>query len=124
MNAERGIKNSSSFSVPRSSLLQNLSRLHRPEHEVEFVEVNAEVSREAAQALLRGEVARARRRRLRRFDDADFGEAAQDVLVEYRVAAQAHVAKEVARLFLAQPPDGTLPRAPVAALPTGSGGLQ
>src|SRR2546423_14741216 len=117
MNAERGIKNSSSFSVPRSSLLQNLSRLHRPEHEVEFVEVNAEVSREAAQALFRGEVARARRRRLRRFDDADFGEAAQDVLVEYRVAAQAHVPKEVAPLPVGPHPYCPPPREPIAALP-------
>src|SRR2546423_145299 len=116
MNAERGMKTSSSFSVPRSSLLEYLSRLHRPEHEVEFVEVNAEVSGEAAQALFRREVARPRRRRLRRFDDADFGEAAQDVLVKYRVAAQAHVPKEVARLLIAQALDALLAREPVAPL--------
>src|SRR2546421_7252628 len=114
------MKTSSSFIVPRSSLLEYLSRLHRPEHEVEFVEVNAEVSREAAQAFFRREVARARRRRLRRFDDADFGEAAQDVLVEYRVAAQAHVPKEVARLLVAQPLDSPLAPEPVAPLNRGS----
>src|SRR5947209_2544065 len=97
-------------------MISESPRLQRPKHEVEFVEVYAEISREAMQALFRREVARARRRRLRRFDDADFGEAAQDVLVEYRVAAQAHVAQEVARLLVAQPLDAPLAREPVAPL--------
>src|ERR1051325_11083802 len=89
----------SSFITHHSSL-QNLSRLHRPEHEVEFVEVYRDVAGEVAQALFRCEVARAGRGRLRRVEDADLEQAAQDVLVEDGVAAQADVAQEVARLLI------------------------
>src|ERR687889_237199 len=105
----------SSFRIPRSSF-QNLAGLQRPEDEVEFVEVDAEVVREAAQALLRREVAGARRGRLRRVDDSDFREATEYVLVEYRVAAVADVAQEVARLLVAQPLYLARAREPVAPL--------
>src|SRR5947209_6801155 len=115
MNDKKVAAFNSSFIVPHSSL-QNLSRLQRPEYKVKLVEINAHLACEAAQALFGGEVARARRRRLRRSDDADLGEAAQDVLVEDGVAAVADVAQEVARLLVAQPLDPPLARQPVAPL--------
>src|ERR1043165_4104641 len=89
--------------IAHHSSFQNLSRLHRPEHEVKFVEVYSYVAREASQAFLCRKVACARRGRLRRLDDAAFRETAEYVLVEYRVAAKADVAQEVARLLVAQP---------------------
>src|ERR671913_1081930 len=95
---------------------QNLARLHRPEDEVEFVEVYRDFAGEAAQRLFEGQVARARRRRLGRSGDAEFGGAAADVLVEDRVAAVADVAQEVARLFVAEALDAALAREPVAPL--------
>src|ERR1044071_8846267 len=117
MNAELNTTDlSSSFIVPSSSLLQNLAGLHRPEDEVEFVEVYANVAGEVAQALLGGEVAGAGRGRLRRVDDAGLGQAAQDVLVKDRGAAEADVAREVARLFIPYPLDAAPPREPVAPL--------
>src|ERR1043165_3478728 len=115
MNDERSAAFNSSFIILRSSF-QNLARLQRPEYKVEFVEINPQVAGEGAQALFGGEVARGRRGRLRRSDTTDLREAAQDVLVEDGVAAQAHVAQEAARLFVAQPLDPPLAPPPVAPL--------
>src|SRR5205085_7377269 len=51
--------------------LQNLPGLHRPEDEVEFVEVYPNLACKVAQATLGREVAGAGRGRLRRVEDAD-----------------------------------------------------
>src|SRR5216684_2613382 len=99
-----------------SALLQNLSGLHRPEQQIKFVKINADLVGKAPHSRLGFQIAASRSRWFRRINHAQFGQTPHDVLVQNRITFEANVSEKVTRLFVAKAFDTALAGQPITSL--------
>src|SRR5688500_17508222 len=97
------------------SLFQDLSRLHRPENQVEFIEINSHAPCESPKALFGFKVPCTSGWRIRRVHNAELRETPHDMLVKNRVTLKANVAKKVAGFLITKSLDTWRSGQPVPA---------
>src|ERR1044072_606273 len=97
-------------------LLEDFSRLHGPENQIELVKIDADVASKPNQLLLNFEILPSRRRWFGLIDHTDFSQTSHHVLIKNRVAFHADVAQEVTGFLVTQSFDLLFLGQPIAPL--------